>query len=64
MQENWGTACMSFAWNAEKEIIRTNSEAGDGLALFSPIDFLLIKRYNIALTEQTALVENLQKGRR
>ena len=32
--------------------------------LFPPIDFLYIKRYNKTLTEQTALVENLQKGRR
>ena len=31
------------------------------LALFPPIDFLYIKRYNKALTEHTALVENLQR---
>ena len=31
------------------------------LALFPPIDFLYVKRYNKALTEHTALVENLQR---
>lgn len=53
------------AWDGavktEREMLENLAGFLWSLALFPPIDFLYIKRYNKALTEHTALVENLQR---
>ena len=49
------------AVKTEREMLENLAGFLWSLALFPPIDFLYIKRYNKALTEHTALVENLQR---
>ena len=49
------------AVKTEREMLENLAGFLWSLALFPPIDFLYVKRYNKALTEHTALVENLQR---